>query len=439
MVQVIQTGNPQGKIAEMLGMSLGQGLGSGINTYYANKALEDVINDKSLENKPISAKMGKLQSALAPYGDTGKEIFNQRMQIEQQDYAEKKQAELFKHQKELKSIQTKQERQRREENAPGFKKALIANGFSEEDAEAETQLYLNSPVGGQTEQLKRINDTIHRNKGRNEKNPEQKETTKPAIQIPGIGDESLELDFPDLPESVGLKPSDEVKRNEYREKVNSPLYAETVDRLNALDDEYRDITYLQELDQDPEKLPSGIEKWNVDWDTGDLRAKALATPQAQAYVKTIARMARKAKEFFPGRVTNFDLEQFKAGFGTLANSHEGRQLINQQLATANRIAYLKDETLKAAIDHYGSGADPVLIKKYATENYRKLKGQLEKKLQGINEQADQMISQSEKHFMREKVPQGTKGDVSIIDKYLKANNFDPVAAEKQAREDGYDF
>ena len=84
MVQVIETGNPQGKIAEMLGMSLGQGLGNGINTYFANKALEDVVNDKSLSNAPISAKMGKIQSAMSPYGDIGKELFLNRFAIEQQ-------------------------------------------------------------------------------------------------------------------------------------------------------------------------------------------------------------------------------------------------------------------------------------------------------------------------------------------------------------------
>ena len=98
------------------------------------------------------------------------------------------------------------------------------------------------------------------------------------------------------------------------------MYTETVDRLNALDDEYREVKHLQELNEIPGALPTGAQKWNVDWDSGDLRVKALATPEAQDYVKTIARMARRAKDFFPGRVTNFDLDQFKQGFPTLANS-----------------------------------------------------------------------------------------------------------------------
>jgi hypothetical protein len=109
---------------------------------------------------------------------------------------------------------------------------------------------------------------------------------------------------------------------------------------------------------------------------------------------------RKAKDFYPGRVTNFDLDQFKQGFPTLANTTEGRRIIAQQLALANRIAYLKDETYKAAMDHYGSGADPVLIKKYATENYRRLKTQLEDQLKQVNAQARSMTEQASNNAER---------------------------------------
>ncbi len=98
MVQVFNKTNHQGRMAEMLGMSLGQGLGQGINTYYANKAIDDVVNDPSTANQPISAKMGKLQSALAPYGEQGQNLFKQRMMIEEQAYNEKQEAKLEKEQ-----------------------------------------------------------------------------------------------------------------------------------------------------------------------------------------------------------------------------------------------------------------------------------------------------------------------------------------------------
>jgi hypothetical protein len=102
------------------------------------------------------------------------------------------------------------------------------------------------------------------------------------------------------------------------------------------------------------------------------------------------------------------LDQFKQGFPTLANSPEGRRLIAEQLALGNRIAYLKDETFKAAMDHYGSGADPVLIKKYATENYRKLKTQLEDQLKQVNSRARSMVEQ-----------EGSKSARPSLDELLK--------------------
>ncbi len=418
MVQVIDTGNPQGKIAEMLGLSLGQGLGNGLNTFFANRSLESVLHDKALEGAPQSKKLEALRSALVPYGEKGQELFEQRMKIDQQELEEKETRKQEMQQDVLsrivsgEKVSPKQlaklspenqlkvlELQKKREAGKSVLDSLIKAGYPEETAKIWQNQMENAPVGGQSDVIRNVNDLIRRSKagkGLGGENPTQ-EQVKPNIDIPGTGLGALNLDFPELPEPIGMTPADIVKQNEYREKNNIPIYTETVDRLNALDDEYREVKHLQELDEIPGALPEGIQKWNVDWDTGDLRVKALATPEAQDYVKTIARMARRAKDFFPGRVTNFDLDQFKQGFATLANSKEGRKLINQQLALGNRIAYLKDETFKAAMDHYGSGSDPVLIKKYATENYRRLKSQLEDELKAVNYQARAMVDkQTEK-------------------------------------------
>lgn len=408
MVQVIaKLENPQGKLADALGMSLGQGLGNGLNTYFANRSLESVLHDKALEGAPQSKKLEALRSALSPYGEKGQEILQQRLQIEQQEMNEAQQDVLgrvisgekvtprqlgkLSPENQLKVL----ELQKKREAGKSVFDSLLKAGYPEETAKIWQNQMENAPIGGQSDVIKNVNDLIRRSKA-GKGLGQQQETmaeVKPNIDIPGTNLGALELDFPELPEPIGMTPSDIVKQNEYREKTNIPLYTEAVDRLNALDDEYREVKHLQDLNEIPGALPTGAEKWNVNWDTGDLRVKALATPEAQDYVKTIARMARRAKDFFPGRVTNFDLDQFKQGFPTLANSPEGRRVIAEQLALGNRIAYLKDETFKAAMDHYGSGADPVLIKKYATENYRKLKSQLEDQLKQINTRARSMVEQ----------------------------------------------
>lgn len=406
MVQVIETGNPQGKLSEMLGMSLGQGIGNGLNTFFANRSLESVMKDKALEGAPTSKKLEAIRSALSPYGEKGQEIFKQRMEIEQQEMNEAQQDVLGRvisgekvSPKQLAKLNPENqlkvlELQKKRETGRSVYNSLIKAGYPEETAKIWQNQMENAPTGGQSDVIKNVNDLLRRSKSGKGMGgqTETKAEAKPNIEIPGTNLGALSLDFPELPEPIGMTPSDIVKQNEYREKTNIPLYTESVDRLNALDDEYREVKHLQDLNEIPDALPTGIEKWNIDWDTGDVRVKALATPEAQDYVKTIARMARRAKDFFPGRVTNFDLDQFKQGFPTLANSPDGRRLIAEQLALGNRIAYLKDETYKAAMDHYGSGADPILIKKFATENYRRLKSQLEDELKSVNNQARSFIN-----------------------------------------------
>jgi hypothetical protein len=407
MVQVIETSDPRGKLSEMLGMSLGEGIGNGLNTFFANRSLESVLHDKALEGAPQSKKLEALRSALIPYGEKGQEIFQQRMQIEQQEMNESQQDVLGRvvegqkvpakdlakltPENQLKVMQIQKNR----EVGKSVYDSLIKSGYPEETAKIWQNQMENAPTGGQSDVIRQVNDLIRRSKAGKgfTGESEARSEISPNIDIPGTNLGALPLHFPELPESIGTTPADMVRQNEYREKTNTPLYNETVDRLNALDDEYREVKHLQDLNEIPGALPTGAEKWNVDWDTGDLRVKALATPESQDYVKTIARMARRAKDFFPGRVTNFDLDQFKQGFPTLANSPEGRRLIAEQLALGNRIAYLKDETFKAAMDHYGSGADPVLVKRYATENYRKLKSQLEEQLKQTNARARSMVKE----------------------------------------------
>ncbi len=457
MVQFFETGpSRKGQLAEILGQSLGEGLGNFAGEYFANRSLDSVLKDKSLKDAPVSERLSRLETALRPHGERGQKILQNRLMIEQQQMQEQEQAksqeineavQSIVEGKELTPKQRKivppevvlkaQEVKNKKAISKNIFDSLVKAGYPEETARLWQNQMDAAPTGGQSDVIKQVNDLIRRSKtGKGIGGEQDKVVTKPAIDIPGLESQSFELDFPELPEPINLTPADMVKQNEAREKVNTPVYTETVDRLNALDEEFRDLATLQQYNDIPEALPSGLEKWNVDWETGDLRFKGLASPEAQDYVKTIARMARKAKDFFPGRVTNFDLDQFKAGFPTLANTPEGRQLIIKQLSLGNRIAYLKDETLKAAIDHYGSGADPVLIKKYATENYRKLKGQLEQQLKTVNQEASGIVNAG-KPFERMKVPPGTRIDDATIDKYLRASNKDPIKAQQMAEEDGY--
>lgn len=90
MAQFVR-GSPDLRYAgtEVLANALGMGLGQGLNTYFANRSLESVLQDKSLEKAPISKKLEAMRSALSPYGENGQRVLQQRMQIEQQEMQEK--------------------------------------------------------------------------------------------------------------------------------------------------------------------------------------------------------------------------------------------------------------------------------------------------------------------------------------------------------------
>lgn len=79
----------RGILSDSLGESIGGGLANFTGNYFANKALDKVMNDPEMENADPSERQSKLQSALQPYGQYGENIFKKRMQIEQQRAQEK--------------------------------------------------------------------------------------------------------------------------------------------------------------------------------------------------------------------------------------------------------------------------------------------------------------------------------------------------------------
>ena len=75
--------NHKGELADSLGMSLGKGLGNALNTHFANRSLQSVLQDKSLENAPPSVRIQRLNEALSPYGEKGQEVLQQAIQTQQ--------------------------------------------------------------------------------------------------------------------------------------------------------------------------------------------------------------------------------------------------------------------------------------------------------------------------------------------------------------------
>lgn len=431
MVQFINRPESQkSRLAGMIGKSLGQGLGTFVQDYSANKDIEKMESNPEFKKKPLSEKFEDIQRVVGRHGEAGQRILQTKMQVaqmEKQEAEEKLQKrkgiafrkrlsdqeltedekELFSPEEELaiakhkQQIELQQLKNDAKGTAPEQQKQvyndLLASGMPENEA----RVYINAPASVQNRLMQEHNELISRGKRKPISENESPKENVPSIQQSGEGKQiQSQYEYPEIPPSKNLTDAESAKQQMKREEFSLPLYIDVSDKIDGLDEQLLDIQRLQQLDEG-EGIPSGLEKWNVDWNTGEPRVLSQLPPQAQLYIKTIANMLGKAKDFFPGRVTNFDLETFKRRFPSLANSKEGRQLVAKQLEIANRIAFLREETIKNAYDHYGIDANPQFVRKVAKQNYDKLKKELEGRLKSLDG-----LLESEYEKNQQTVPEG---------------------------------
>lgn len=102
MVRYLERGpDRRDLLNEQIGQSLGSGLANFSNTYFANKALNEVLDDETLKNAKPAEKLSRLERALQPFGDTGADILQNRIgivqqqEVEQQEALEKKKGALL--------------------------------------------------------------------------------------------------------------------------------------------------------------------------------------------------------------------------------------------------------------------------------------------------------------------------------------------------------
>lgn len=193
----------------------------------------------------------------------------------------------------------------------------------------QVKLYEAAPVGGQTEIIKDI-----------------VETKKRAAPPPGVVPSDVQ-DF-----DSGLTPSERVKRQDDRFKIQTPLVNENNKSLAALENEEMSIDLLNELN-DTQAVGTGLSKLNINPKTGDLIIPQFASPEEQLFVKTINDFTVKAKDSFGARVTNFELDRFMQRLPTLANSQQGRALILRQMKIINDLNQLEKKAVQGVFDQYG--------------------------------------------------------------------------------------
>lgn len=370
-IQTFELGNSRGKLADALGLSLGQGIGNGLNTYFANRSLDSVLQDKRLEGAPQSKKLEAIRSALSPYGEKGQEIFKQRMEIEAED---KKEKELQKEEvtrnnlaKALGYIQKNQDVpdkilqslpqdvqlkvgdfSKSNRVANNLYETMVKAGVPEEIAQNQAELVRSSEKGtGQTYALQGANDLINRFRNIPE--------SEPFNQNVGSGKFSKinpEYEFP-LPEKTqGLTLKERATKKHEYEQQNLKDYNENRTRKRNLEEDKFSFKKLEELNP---YISTGAAKWNIDPKSGDIIFPALATPEERQFAKIIVRQLRNAKDTFGARVSNFDAATYLEGFPSLADSPEAREALLKDLQVVNQLNLLHSNAMEEVYRTYKPG------------------------------------------------------------------------------------
>lgn len=364
MVQVIKTENPQGRLAEQLGLSLGQGIGNGLNTFFANRSLESVLQDKALEGAPQSKKLEALRSVLSPYGEKGQEILQQRMAIEQQEQQEHTRNRLS---KAFGFIQKNQEVpesvleglpediqlklgdfSRSNRVASGLYDTMVAAGVPPEIAKNQADIIRSSEKGtGQTYAIQGANDLINRFREVPESEPFAQN-----VESGRFSQVNPEFQFP-LPEKIqGLTLKERADLKKQNTQQNIKDYNENRTRKRNLEEDKFSFQKLQELNP---KISTGLAKWNIDPRNGEIIFPAAATAEERQFAKLIVRQLRNAKDTYGARVTNFDAAKYLEGFPGLGDSPEAREAILKDLQLVNELNLLHADAMDEVYRTYKPG------------------------------------------------------------------------------------
>lgn len=291
----------------------------------------------------------------------------------------------------------------------------IKDRFGEEAAD----LYLAAPVGGKTAIINKLLEDESRNTPARRagiiEEDENKDEEKPGFKT---------KDF-----DKGLTPKERARAQETRYKTNLPLYQESQEKRQFLDQETDLLDILEELSPQI----SFSERLNINPSSGDLLVPALASPEAQRYVKTINEFSRGAKDTYGARVTNFDLTQFMKRLPGLANSEEGRRQIIQQMKIINAINRTYQDSLSSVVDSYGGirNIDWDQAQRTAEKQAKGKIGSLKKEFRNIGNKVDKIYQEEIKELKR-RTPNGyvlveePNGETSYIPKenlndFLKEN------------------
>lgn len=174
-----------------------------------------------------------------------------------------------------------------------------------------------------------------------------------------VAKEAPKEEWPKIEPPPETTPAEKEKWRDKNQTFNTKLLREVkekqVSRKNSLI-RYNRLSALNNSG----KLPEGLGRTIIDPSTSEPYPLAslagLVNAETQDFVKTMNDFFIDAKNYFGGRVTNFDLQSFKSRLPTLLNTDEGRRVIIEQMKLMEELQLVHDSELEKALRHYGRNA-----------------------------------------------------------------------------------
>jgi len=313
----------QSYINEILTPALGKGLGEFTSNYMAQKSLQEVLQDPSLKEAPISEKMSRLQQALMPHGERGQQMFQQVMQTEMQKMQEQQQQQQMKQQQKqqgiiAKAIKGEQLTPEEEQSLPQdvqIKLAQIRGKPAPGGVSAQ-------PVPPQVSQA--IPKILNANK---EANADELATAFDEAGIPRAFSNSY---------IENRRRQDESKMN-----LMEKRYSSNKDYIEKITDAYQGANEMDmRLDQmltlkdlPTPALATAMETLGI--------PSSLFSADAEVAEKLSIDLTKNIQQFYGSRILQSEFSAFLRSIPTLKNTPEGRQRIVENMKKFNELKRLE--------------------------------------------------------------------------------------------------
>lgn len=129
-------------------------------------------------------------------------------------------------------------------------------------------------------------------------------------------------------------------------KFSKDLLHEISQKAKVAKEDLRDLDRLEEL-QNTGKLDTP--GYNEFLTRSGLDIQALRSPESEEFQKIQANFLKNAKDYFGGRISNYEVESFLKTIPTLSNSNEGRKRVIANLKRIARGAEQYNEALKEVL------------------------------------------------------------------------------------------